>query len=294
MPMTLPATAILVAYNSAAVIGSALASLPAGMPAIVVDNASTDESAAIAEKLGAAVIRRSDNAGFGAANNDGWRKASTPYVLFLNPDARLGSDALEALLAAAEAVPDADLLVPTILKADGSIFRKHSSPVCDPVFRPRGGLPGGIREISFASGAAILARRSRLDAVGGFDAEIFLYFEDDDLSRRVLQAGGRILHVESASAVHVGNTSSPPSLAMTYMKNWHRGWSERYVRRKSGFFAPGYWRVVEAFFKSLWAAAHYRYDEKAKQIGVMTGAIAHMKGRKAQDVRDRVTIEDGP
>jgi N-acetylglucosaminyl-diphospho-decaprenol L-rhamnosyltransferase len=229
--MTSPATAILVTYNSAAVIGSALASLPAGMPAIVVDNASTDDSAAIAEKLGATVIRRSGNAGFGVANNDGWRMASTPYVLFLNPDARLRQGAFEALAAAAEAVADADLLVPTILKADGSVFRKQSSPICDPAFRPRGGIPDDVREISFASGAVILARRSRLEALGGFDPEIFLYFEDDDLSRRVLDAGGRILHVEAAVADHTGNVSSPSSPQMTGMKHWHMAWSERQVRR---------------------------------------------------------------
>ncbi|MGL5138963.1 MAG: glycosyltransferase family 2 protein, partial [Beijerinckiaceae bacterium] len=97
-------TAILVTFNSAAVIGSAMASLPPGMPAIVVDNASRDESAEIAERTGATVIRRTDNAGFGGANNDGWRACSTPWVLFLNPDARLRSGALDALVAAADAI----------------------------------------------------------------------------------------------------------------------------------------------------------------------------------------------
>jgi N-acetylglucosaminyl-diphospho-decaprenol L-rhamnosyltransferase len=290
----LTVTAILVAYESAAVIGSALASLPPGMPAIVVDNASRDDSAAIAERLGATVIRRGENAGFGVANNQGWRAASTPYVLFLNPDARLRDGAVEVLVQAAEAVPDADLIVPTVLRGDGALFRKQSSPICGPAFHPRGGLPPGLKEIGFASGASILARRSRLEALGGFDPEIFLYFEDDDLSRRVLEAGGRIVHAEGAVVVHVGNASSPPSAAMAYVKHWHRGWSERYVRRKFGFFAPGYWRVVEAFAKMILAGILYRYEEQAKQTGVLTGTIAHMKGQRAQAVRDRIGIEDGP
>ncbi len=50
--MTLPVTAILVTHDSAGVIGAALASLPPGVPAIVVDNASRDDSVAIAEAAG--------------------------------------------------------------------------------------------------------------------------------------------------------------------------------------------------------------------------------------------------
>jgi N-acetylglucosaminyl-diphospho-decaprenol L-rhamnosyltransferase len=289
-PMSLGATAILVTYNSAAVIGAALASLPAGMPAIVVDNASKDDSAAIAEKLGALVVRRSANAGFGVANNDGWRITSKLYVLFLNPDARLRDGALEALTAAAEAVPDADLLVPTLLKADGSVFRKQSSPICDPVFRSRGGLPEGIRDISFASGAVILARRSRLEALGGFDPDIFLYFEDDDLSRRVLDAGGRILHVEAALADHIGNVSSPSSPRLTGLKHWHMAWSERHVRRKFGLSAPGYWRVAESFVKMLWAQIRRDRMEEAKQLGLINGTLGHMRGLRAADVRDTLRM----
>jgi GT2 family glycosyltransferase len=286
----LPATAILVTFNSAAVIGSALASLPGGMPAIVVDNASTDDSGAIAERMGAKVIRRADNAGFGVANNEGWRAASTPWVLFLNPDARLREGALDALLAAAEAIPDADLLVPTILKADGSVFRKQSSKICDPVFRTRGGLPAGLREISFASGAVILARRSRLEQLGGFDPEIFLYFEDDDLSRRVLDAGGRILHVEAAEVEHAGNTSTPPTPMLCYVRHWHLAWSERLVRGNHGLSRPGYWRVIESFAKMLLAQMRRDGMEEAKQLGLINGTMGQMRGLGAMDVRDKLRM----
>jgi GT2 family glycosyltransferase len=285
------ATVILVTYNSAAVIGAALASLPADMPAIVVDNASADGSADIAEAAGATVIRRQANAGFGVANDDGWRAAATDWVLFLNPDARLREGAIDALLAAAETLSDADLLVPAVIKADGSRFRKHASPISDLALRPRGGLPAGLREIAFASGAIVLARRSRLEALGGFDPDIFLYFEDDDLSRRVLDAGGRILLVEGAEADHVGNVSTPPSPALTYMKHWHMAWSERHVRHKHGLPAPGWWRVAESRVKLLWAQLRRDRMEEAKQLGLVDGTLAHMRGVKARDLRDTLRME---
>jgi N-acetylglucosaminyl-diphospho-decaprenol L-rhamnosyltransferase len=280
-------TAILVTYNSYTVIAGALQSLPAGMPAIVVDNASTDDSAAIAEGLGAAVIRRVSNAGFGVANNEGWTASSTPYVLFLNPDARLLPGALERLLAAAETHPTAGLLVPTIRKADGSLFEKHATALCAPAYKRVKTGDDKLRAIAFASGAVVLARRETLVKLGGFDPEIFLYFEDDDLSRRVLDLGQTILHVVDAEASHAGNTSSPPSLAMTQMKHWHMAWSQSYVARKHRLATGDLWRIVESTVKLLWAKLTSNGPEQAKQRGRLNGTRASMRGLRAQDLREK-------
>lgn len=280
-------TAILVAYNSAAVIADALKSLPAGVPAIVVDNASTDDSAAIAQSLGATIIRHEANAGFGSANNAGIVAASTSYVLFLNPDAKLRPGCLEALVAAADTHEDAVLLVPTLIRADGERFEKWSSPICTPAFKPPKNPDETIRDIAFASGAVILARREALMRMGGFDPAIFLYFEDDDLSRRVLDQKGRILQVTNAVADHTGNVSSPSSTKMTEMKQWHMAWSERHVRFKHGLRAFSQWRLAESLAKLVIAVLRGDLDEEAKQRGVFNGTRAAIKGVKAQDVRTR-------
>jgi N-acetylglucosaminyl-diphospho-decaprenol L-rhamnosyltransferase len=284
-------TAILVTYNSAGVVAGALQSLPAGTLAIVVDNASTDDSAAIAEGLGATVIRRADNAGFGVANNDGIAAATSDYVLFLNPDARLAPGSLERLIAAAEAHPDAGLLVPTIRKADGSVFEKHMTDLCAPAYKPRSTGDDTLRAIAFASGAVVLARRATLTKLGGFDPAIFLYFEDDDLSRRVLDLGQIIVHVVDAEAVHAGNTSSPPSLAMTYMKSWHMAWSRSHVMRKHKMYAGNLWRAVESAVKLSLAWLSGNKSSQAKHLGSLNGTLAHMRGHQAQDVRDALVME---
>ncbi len=285
--MSASVTAILVSFNSAAVIGQALASLPAGVPAIVIDNASSDASVAIAEAAGATVIRSTANIGFGAANNLGLTRAGTPYVLFLNPDATLLPGCLDRLVAAAEQRPEAALLVPTILKADGSRFEKWSTPVCDPAFRAASD-DGEARSIAFASGAVVLAKREAMDAIGGFDPAIFLYFEDDDLSRRVLDRGWRILHVGSAVARHIGNVSSPPSDRMIALKHWHLAWSERHVRLKHGLPVFSRWRILESLVKLGWARLRRDSPETAKQQGLLRGTLAALRGVAAQDVRDRI------
>ncbi len=285
--MTHPVTAILVTHDSAAVIGAALASLPAGTPAIVVDNASRDDSVAIAEAAGATVIRAGENLGFGLANNRGIAAADTPFVLFLNPDATLAPGCLETLLAVAELRHEAALLVPTILKANGQRFEKWQSPICDPVFRTEP-ADADAMPIAFASGAVVLARREAMDAIKGFDPAIFLYFEDDDLSRRVLDRGWRILRVPSATARHVGNVSSPATERMTEIKHWHLAWSERHVREKHGLPVFSRWRIIESMVKLGWAQLTGNRQEAAKQRGLLHGTRAALRGVAAQDVRDRI------
>jgi N-acetylglucosaminyl-diphospho-decaprenol L-rhamnosyltransferase len=285
----LSATAILVTFNSAAVLTAALASLPPGLPAIIVDNASTDTSADIAEAASATVVRNPTNLGFGIANNVGIRAAQTDWVLLLNPDATLAPGFFDAMAAAAAAHPEASILVPAITTRKGR-FTKHHSVLTPPSFRPQQ-LASDIRSIGFASGGVLLARREVLLQLGGFDEALFLYFEDDDLSRRVLDAGHTILLVEAAEAVHTGNVSTPPTPDLTYMKHWHMAWSERHVRLKYGLPVRGWWRIAESTVKMFIAQIRRDRMEEAKQLGLINGTIAHLRGQRAQDVRDSLRME---
>jgi N-acetylglucosaminyl-diphospho-decaprenol L-rhamnosyltransferase len=278
-------TAVFVTYNSAAVIGGALRSLPKDCKAVVVDNASQDDSVKLAQELGALVVSRQNNAGFGVGCNDGILAASTPYVLLLNPDAKLRPGSLETLLLAAERHPDAWMFVPTTYREDGSRFEKWQTSICDIGFKQYQTDDATVRGISFASGAAVLLRRDKIIKLGGFDPDIFLFFEDDDLSRRVLNAGGITLHVINAEVDHAGGTSSPPSPAMTEMKHWHMAWSERYVRIKHGMPVWSRWKVMESAVKYGFAKLRADKHEQAKQRGALKGTLASLYGVKAQDIR---------
>jgi N-acetylglucosaminyl-diphospho-decaprenol L-rhamnosyltransferase len=57
---------------------------------------------------------------------------------------------------------------------------------------PAASVPDGLREVGFASGAALVVRREAWDAAGGFDEAYFMYGEDLDLSLRLRLAGWEI------------------------------------------------------------------------------------------------------
>jgi GT2 family glycosyltransferase len=221
---------VIVNYNSGAYLARCLASLAAGcagLPweAVVVDNGSTDGSAASCEGCEGRVrfIHTDSNLGFACAANIGVRATSAPYVLFLNPDARLTPAAITPLAGELETHSDTAVVAPLILNEDGtpqgnargdpsmmtgllgraSLIRRllPSFPgvgrnVVSPGNRSEQRVP-----VDWVSGACCLVRRQAFDHVGGFDEGYFLYWEDADLCRRIRQRGGRIFFRPDRDAV---------------------------------------------------------------------------------------------
>jgi glycosyltransferase involved in cell wall biosynthesis len=209
---------VIVTYNSEACVGPCLDALARWLPdaeRLVVDNASADASRSIAESHGATVIGLPRNLGFGRACNIGAERAQHEHVLFLNPDVAIGwadADRLKHLMAA----PAFGLLAPT--STSTRFIFSESSWIRETLFlalralRPRE-LPRKVVALHagrpvWASGAALLVRRSEFLGIGGFDPHYFLYYEDRDLSWRYRQRG---LPVRTSSAIvadHVGGGSS--------------------------------------------------------------------------------------
>ncbi len=234
-------TVVFVTYNSGAVIGRAIASVPPECAVVVVDNASPEGTAWAAHlSRPAELVPLPRNTGFGTACNAGARRATTPYVLFLNPDAALAPDTVARLLAAAAAYGEDAVLMPAIIGEDGRLMRKEGT-----IFETvRRSARLSVEEIAgdyctrFIHGAAFLMARAAFFRLGGFDERIFLYHEDDDLSWRALARHMPIVVVPAARVIHAGGGSSTPSLSQTFRINRFKQQSERYVRAKYGRARP--------------------------------------------------------
>jgi GT2 family glycosyltransferase len=226
-------TVVIVSFNSAAVLPGCLASLPAGVALCVIDNASTDDSVAVVARLApsARVLRQAVNLGFGRGANAGFAAATTRYGLLLNPDTRCAPGMVEALLAAAARYPDAGLLAPATTDEAGRLQFGHL-PIFDR-HRNRGTpvSPEGDCCAAGFQGHALLFPLAVFRAIGGFDAAIFLYYEDDDLCLRLRRAGHALVHVAAARLTHAGAGSSAPSARLERFKEWHMGWSRQHLVR---------------------------------------------------------------
>lgn len=178
----------------------------------------------MASGQGARVIQLDQNLGYGRANNIGARAAETPYILIVNPDVIVQPGAIDALVHAANNDPDHVLFSPKIVEPDGRVFDQHV------------GLLG-----PFASGACFLMRRDVFLGIGGFDENIFLFYEDDDLCRRLSDRGQSPVYVDQAvirhdrgksTGDHEMNTPRPVRVRSEFVRRYHQAWSRFYVLKK--------------------------------------------------------------
>jgi len=227
LEVTSSITAIVVSYNSAEVLPGCIEALREGLApdqVLVVDNASGDKSVAVAHDLEADVIANRVNVGFGAGCNIGAQEANCELLLFVNPDVRIESvDSTK--LSELTSLRPFGLLAPRALLTTDS---EHEDPSrrrilpwpCDIVREALGPvLPHEISDRLFAllarpgkqswlSGALLFAARHEFLGIGGFDERLFLYYEDQELSRRYARQGIPLTTTDAIAARHVRGGSS--------------------------------------------------------------------------------------
>ncbi len=223
---------------------------------VVVDNASTDGSAAMVRQdfPRCRLLALDDNVGFGAANNRATEAARGDRLLLLNSDAWLDDGALPRLAAALDSEPRLALAAPELRYPDGRpqfAWAPETGVAGEALQMLRNRFearpwahrvpPRWLRPLlgpGWFSAACILLRRDAFEQVSGFDEKMFLYFEDVDLSRRLRHAGWRLGSVPGAVAFHVKGGSRPSDRgeieyrrAQLYYYRKHRpGWENRYLR----------------------------------------------------------------
>ena len=286
-------TAVLAAWNSAGVLLACLNALKReGVAAIVVDNASADNSAGVAEAHGEQVIRNARNEGFGRAVNVAARQADTGLCLIINPDCVLEPGAIAALLLAADHYPDAAMFAPRLIETDGRFFYQNRSMLSESVIRnnsvtvqgdARAHPPDGDCCAPFLSGACLLVRREIFLALGGFDENIFLFYEDDDLCRRMKEAGHGLIHVHHAVARHQRGASSAPMAGARFRARWHMAWSKIYAARKHGLKYSPAQEALKALPQAVLSLLAWPFSPVTTEryCGTFAGNFAAWRGETA-------------
>jgi N-acetylglucosaminyl-diphospho-decaprenol L-rhamnosyltransferase len=228
--------AVVVSYNSRGHLRASVGALAdlEGVRTIVVDNDSVDGTAESISDLPVTIIRRADNGGFARACNEGMAAGSAPFVLFVNPDAVVSDAALRMLLGTLERRPDLGAAAPRIEYPDGSLayslrrFPDLLSTYAQALYLhrlfPRAAWATEIvrderryeeaHVPAWVSGACVLARRTAMEEIGGWDERFFLYCEDTDLCLRLHAAGHAVGFEPRAVVVHEEGASSNTALTI--------------------------------------------------------------------------------
>jgi len=184
---------------------------------LVIDNGSTDDSERRIRDAfpGVELVQTGANLGYAGGNNVGIRYAlrqGAAYVLLVNPDVVLDPQSLAFLVATAESHTGVAALSPVIHCKDtpqavwfgggvidwheGTTAHKETVDRTDVAFLPS----------AWASGCCLLLRAQGLNDVGLFDPRYFLYYEENDLCQRFVNAGYQVGVCTTAVAYHQPST----------------------------------------------------------------------------------------
>lgn len=197
---------------------------------IVIDNASSDESAEMVKKEFPQVIliQNKENKGFAAANNQGMTIAKGQYILFLNSDTIVLDNAITKTVRFADAHPEAAVVGCRVLNPD-----KTLQPTCfmfpsivnlflasSYLYKlfPRSRIFGrermtwwdrsSLREVDVITGCFMLVRRTAIEEVGAMDERFFMYGEETDWCYRFKQVGWKVMFAPVGEIIHLGNQSA--------------------------------------------------------------------------------------
>jgi hypothetical protein len=134
-------------------------------------------------------------------------------IIYLNPDTIVKPDTLGKAVAFMDRHQDIGLAGAKILNPDGSLQESVSHRYPEEKFT-RGETAGLAGSIACVLGAFMIARKSLLDELHGFDEDFFLYGEDQDLAWRIREKGFSIGYIEDAEVFHWGGQSearTPPA-----------------------------------------------------------------------------------
>lgn len=261
---------------------------------VVVDNPSTLEERRRVRELSVrndwTFVGLPRNEGFGAGVNAGVARArelGCTRVLALNPDATIDPDSVEILSAASTADPRA-LVGPRIVRPDATVW--FSGAVLDPrtgtTRRARGAELAG--DTTWQTGACFLATIAMWDEVGGFDDDYFMYWEDIDLSWRWREAGGKLILLNDATAVHdAGGTQSGAGKSSLYVYFNCRNRLLFARKRFASRYGRRWWRGSAAYGWSVATRGSRRMLAKHPLLlwsafrGTLAGAFGGLTPRRA-------------
>ena len=262
---------VTVSYHSESVLPGLISSLHEATSRpyelIIADNAPTEGTRTIASESGARYLPIGRNSGYGGAVNAAARTLDddVAWILICNPDVRMLPGSLDLLVDRIEGDSSIGAIGPRVLNEDGSTYPSaravpslrtgighalfanlwKSNP-WSRTYRAASDIADAPRDAGWLSGSCLLVRKRDFDAIGGFDEEYFMYFEDVDLGDRMARSGRRNVYLPMARVVHEGahstSTEAPRMIAA------HHASARRFIERRypGPLLAPIRWTIFGA------------------------------------------------
>ena len=220
---------VIVSFKSEHVIENCIDSIDSEIEIVVVDNSNNNQFKKKIETKYKNVkcILSNENLGMGGGNNLGIKNVNKDFVLILNPDVALEKNSMSELFIASKEIDDFSIIAPISNKNEfpNYILKKGSSFNSNKPF-----------EVKSVDGYAMLLNLKKLKQLNFdfFDENFFLYLENEDLCKRLIENNENIYIVPKSKIHHLGGKAVDPKYKneIEYLRNWHWMWSKFYFNKK--------------------------------------------------------------
>ena len=241
---------VIVTFKSEAVIHDCIKSIDKDIKIIVIENSNNTE---FKDKLeeeysNVSCILSHSNLGMGRGNNFGIKKTKTDFVLILNPDVILEAESINELILSAQKNPNFAVIAPI------------SSDMNYPNYKLNNDKKDTIKneylfQVKSVDGFAMLFNKKKLNEFihdEYFDENFFMYLENDDLCKRIVNAEGYIYVSSKSKIKHLGGkaVSSEYKNEVEFARNWHWIWSKFYFNKKHYGYPIAFVKGFPKFFTS--------------------------------------------
>ena len=278
---------IIVTFKSEQVIHDCIKSIPEDIKIIIVENSNNRIFKENIEKeyKNIECFLSEQNLGMGPGNNMGLKKIKTDYAFVMNPDVILEKDTIEEIISASKNINTFGIIAPILnlekypnYKLDKEKNQNYNSS-----------NPFKVKSVDGFAMVLNLQKLNKLKSFENlkyFDENFFMYLENDDLCKRIINDNENIYVVPKSKINHLGASAvnSKYKSQIELSRNWHWIWSKFYFNKKHyGFFFAflnGLPTFLSAMLKFL---IYYFINPKKKDIYAhrALGYLSAMLGKKS-------------
>jgi len=245
---------VIVTFKSEKVIHQCLSSIGDGINIVIIENSKNKKFKEEIERKYKNVkcYLSSENLGMGAGNNLGVKQVETDFALILNPDVILEDSTIDNMILASKKIQSFAILSPLSSNNNYPNYKPNN----DKNYKNITQEPFKVKSVD---GFAILLDKKKIknftdnNNINLFDENFFMYLENDDLCKRIIDKNENIYIVPDAKINHLGGKAVNEKYKeeIELSRNWHWIWSKFYFNKKHYGFLIALIKGFPIFFSAI-------------------------------------------
>ena len=285
-------TAVIVTYKtSEKIIFDCLKSIDPKVKIIIIENSSNfiHEKNILSNFPNVKIFCTGDNLGYGKGNNFGLRLVKTNFALILNPDVICNKDFFINIEDVINETKDFTIIGCQYMNDNifmpAGFFDKNKNEDFKKKF-----FNNNLEQLSkveWVTGCSLLINLNKFQTEEIFDEKFFLYFEEIDLCKSIINKGENIFTSQRLKIHHLGFKSSigENKINLDDLREWHWMWSSFYFYKKNYNFLYATYKLlgkfIKSFFKMIIYSVIFQKDKRNKYLYRFLGLFNSMIGKSS-------------